>query len=295
MSTIRQYRAFVAAAQEGSLTSAAQKLGISIPAISKQVRLLEAATGTQLLERTSSGVRLTDSGARFHNRCRKVLREIDEAEDELRSAATDMAGRISITLSRSLAVNTIYDLFARFHRLHPEVQFDITFDESLQNLQEANIDFAFRIGRLEDSTGIVALPLSRVRPTLCATPGYLQWLENDNPISKGTMVLPMEGNLSPGVRERLGQWGLDLKHASRHTVTAIDGVYSAVQAGLGIGILLDIAVEDELRTGALKELQPGSPLPSKPLYLLYSKERPFLRRHKCFKDFIRTSARSLGQ
>ena len=278
----------MAAVERGSLSEAARVLDISVAAVSKQIRALEADTGTRLLDRTASGVRATQLGRRFCIQCREILTAVENAEDGLRSAQASMNGRISITLSRSLAIGTVYGTLAEFSQAHPGIRFDLIFDETLQNLREANIDFALRIGRVDDHAGLVAVPLTRVRPVLCAAPAYMQRFSNESDVLSGARtVATVPVNLSDPVRTRLRKWGVDFTASNAHTVTDLDGVQGAIRAGLCMGVLLDVAIREELDSGELVEVRPGERLPGKHLYLLYARDRLMLRRHREFKDFLR--------
>ncbi|MEO1245624.1 MAG: LysR family transcriptional regulator [Pseudomonadota bacterium] len=296
MSKFRQYEIFAAAAERGSLSEAARVLDVSVAAVSKQIRSLEADTGTKLLDRTASGVRLTPLGQRFYVQCREILTSVENAEDGLRSAQASMDGRISITLSRALAVRGVYGALAEFSEAHAGIRFDLIFDETLQNLKEANIDFALRIGRVDDHADIVAVPLMRVRPVLCATPAYMERLgSKPGGLSSANSVATVPVNLSTAVRTRLRKWGIDFSGPNVHTVTDLDGARGAICAGLCMGVLLDIAIKEELINGQLVEVRPGEHLPGKQLYLLYARDRLMLRRQREFKNFLRDRLKAAGR
>ncbi len=262
-------------------------------AVSKQIRALELDTGTKLLDRTASGVRVTQLGQRFYIQCREILAAVENAEDGLRAAQSSMDGRISITLSRALAVGFVYGALTEFSQAHAGIRFDLIFDETLQNLQEANIDFALRIGRVDDHAGLVAVPLMRVQPVLCATPAYMKRLGSESSrLSGANIVATVPINLSVPVRARLKKWGIDFSASNTHTVTDLDGVRAAIRAGLCMGVLLDIAIKEELDKGELVEVRPGEGLPGKHLYLLYARDRLMLRRQREFKNFFRDRMRS---
>jgi len=288
MSKFRQYQVFTTAAERGSLSEAARVLDVSVAAVSKQIRALEEDTGAQLLDRTASGVRVTQLGQEFYAQCREILAAVENAEDGLRSARASMDGRISITLSRALAVEPLYGALADFSEAHTGIRFDLIFDETLQNLREANIDFALRIGRVDEHAGLVAVPLMRVQPVLCATPEYMQRLgRKRDTLSGAVTVATIPVNLSAPVRTQLRKWGLEFSGSNTHTATDLDGVRGAVRAGLCMGVLLDIAVRKELDKGELVEARPGERLPGKQLYLLYARDRLMLRRQREFKNFLR--------
>ncbi len=288
MSKFRQYQVFTAAVEHGSLSEAAKILDVSVAAVSKQIRALETDTGAKLLDRTASGVRMTQLGQEFYGECRQILTAVENAEDGLRSAQASMDGRISITLSRALAAEPVYGALAEFSEAHAGIRFDLIFNENLQNLSEANIDFALRIGRVDDHAGLVAVPLMRVQPVLCATPAYVQRLGSERErLSSANTVATVPINLSAPVRTKLKKWGLDFTAPNTHTVTDLDGVRGAILSGLCMGVLLDIAVREELESGELVEVGPGEKLPGKQLYLLYARDRLMLRRQREFRSFLR--------
>jgi DNA-binding transcriptional LysR family regulator len=116
---LRQIRYFLAIADEGSFTRAAQRLAIAQPSLSQQVRALEQELGGPLLERLSSGIRLTPAGKAFLPEARSALAYADRAEQAARSTLGLANGELEIATVTSLAVGLLPRALQRWHQQHP--------------------------------------------------------------------------------------------------------------------------------------------------------------------------------
>lgn len=120
--------AFVHVAEHASFTRAADALGVSTSALSQSVRALEARMGVRLLQRTTRRVNLTEHGARFLQRVRGGLDQIDQAFAELDSARSVPAGRLRVTLPRIVADRMVLPRLPDFLARYPQVQVELCVD-----------------------------------------------------------------------------------------------------------------------------------------------------------------------
>src|SRR5690349_11262448 len=97
MDRIDEMRVFVAVADAGGFASAARRLTLSPPAVTRAIAALEARTGARLLHRTTRAVRLTDAGVRFLADCRRILAEIEDAEASAAGSHAEPRGRVAVT------------------------------------------------------------------------------------------------------------------------------------------------------------------------------------------------------
>jgi DNA-binding transcriptional LysR family regulator len=128
---LRHLRYFVAVAEEASFTAAAQRVHVAQQVLSTQIRQLENAVGTQLLERSSRGVTATPAGAAFLAAARETLASLDRGVTAARNAAQVVSGRLSVGLSLAASGDTRTRLLAAFERAYPQVDlrllaFDLT-------------------------------------------------------------------------------------------------------------------------------------------------------------------------
>lgn len=294
MAKFTQYTTFVAVVETGSLSGAAKALNLTPSAVSKQLNALEAATKSQLLDRTNRNIGITEPGKQFYERCRQILADVTQAEDELISEQESLAGNITITLSKALVRSEIFDQLSTFSRENPKIRFNISFSEDFEDMHEKRIDFAFRMGNLENYGTLYAIPLYETRLLFCASPQYLE--KNGTPesfkdLSRHHFMIADYYGLPQDLRQYFKQHHINV-HKDRHHITAdIDAIYQSTLAGMCIGPILDIAARKDLEAGKLINLFPAEIMPSKKLYLVYKKSGRVSRKHQMFRDFIKESFR----
>jgi DNA-binding transcriptional LysR family regulator len=122
---LRQLRYLVALGEEEHFTRAARRLGIAQPALSQQIKRLEAEVGIPLVERSTRRVRMTDAGRTTVAGARRILREVDALGDELDALRGVRSGRVVVGVTRTPGAVDVAALLARFSRAHPGVELDV--------------------------------------------------------------------------------------------------------------------------------------------------------------------------
>jgi DNA-binding transcriptional LysR family regulator len=163
---------FVAVAEEEGFAAAARRLAMSPPAVTRAVAAIEGRIGTRLLHRTTRNVRLTGAGQRYLEDCRRILAEIDEAEEAAAGLHREPRGQLAVTASILFGRMYVAPLLLDFLDIHPQVSARMLFVDRVVNLMEEGLDVAIRIAELPDS-GLTALRVGSVRRVLCAAPDYL--------------------------------------------------------------------------------------------------------------------------
>src|ERR1700760_1853326 len=123
---IKQLRAFLTIAETGSVTRASEVLHIVQPAVSRQLRLLEEDLGTPLFYRGRHGMEPTEAGTILIDRARRVLRELDQARDEIRPEPGALSGLVSVGLLPSTSDLLAAPLVCRLQELYPELEVNVT-------------------------------------------------------------------------------------------------------------------------------------------------------------------------
>ncbi|MHC1762246.1 MAG: LysR family transcriptional regulator [Negativicutes bacterium] len=142
---IRQLQYFLTIAEEGQITGAAKKLHIAQPALSQQLRLLEEELSTQLVERGSRKIRLTEAGCLLRDRASQVLNLLGAATQEIQELTHGQKGTVSIGVVPSSGAKLLPDRVRIFHEKYPEINFQIFDGETFQLLDMLKfgiIDFA---------------------------------------------------------------------------------------------------------------------------------------------------------
>lgn len=162
---------FLKVVDQGSFTHAAKSLGVPKSSVSRTVSALEKELGTQLLQRTTRALELTEAGRTFYERAKAARAALDEAQAEMVHASDEATGLVRLSVPQDSW--PIAELLARFSTLHPEVQVELVVTNRHVNLIEEGIDLALRAGRLEDST-LVARTVGPSELGLFASPEYLK-------------------------------------------------------------------------------------------------------------------------
>ena len=169
---------FVHIVERGSLSAAARELGKTLPALSRSLRALENRLGARLLTRTTRAISLTEFGQQYYEHCRRILRDIEEAESLASEAGRVAQGLVRVTAPLLLGRLHVAPLAAPFLAAHPRVQIDLHLTDSIVAMVDDGIDLSIRVGDLQDSS-LVAIPLGYIGRVLCAAPRY--WAAHGKP------------------------------------------------------------------------------------------------------------------
>src|SRR6201997_1849662 len=173
MDRLTSMAVFVAAAEEGSLTSAARRFGLSPSMAGKHVSAIEADLGIRLMQRSTRQLSLTDAGRAYLARCKRILEEVDDANREASDAQQIVRGVLRVAVPLTFGAMHLGGVLARYLEQHPAVAVEVTLSDRYVDLLGEGIDVAIRIGRLLDSD-LVARPLAPCRMVFCASPDFLK-------------------------------------------------------------------------------------------------------------------------
>lgn len=164
--------AFSMAVESGSFAAAGRKLGLSASAVGKAVERLEARLGLRLLNRTTRSLAVTGEGDVLYRYVARILKDLQEAEQELHLLQKAPRGRLKISVPTVIGRKVIVPALREFHASFPDVTTDISLDDVKVDIIEGGYDVVLRLGELDDST----LRARRIGPhsfITCASPDYL--------------------------------------------------------------------------------------------------------------------------
>lgn len=167
-----ELQALVTVVDCGSITAAAEQLGLTVSGVSRALGRLEEKLVTTLLTRTTRRIELTEEGRVFLAHARRIIASIDAAEEDLLIRRERPSGRLRVDAASPFMLHVVVPLVGGFRERFPEIQLELTSNDQLIDLMERRVDVAIRIGRLQDST-LHARPLGRSRLRLLAAPAYL--------------------------------------------------------------------------------------------------------------------------
>ena len=172
MDRLEAMSAFVTVVDQNGFAPAARRLGISASAVTRLVAALEEHLGITLLRRTTRSMTLTDAGARYLERARSILAEVQEAESSAQAERHVPSGRLLVTAPATFGRIHVGPLMAAYLKRHTEVSGELMLSDRIVNLVEEGIDLAVRIGDLDDSS-LIARRAGATRRVLVASPAYL--------------------------------------------------------------------------------------------------------------------------
>jgi DNA-binding transcriptional LysR family regulator len=288
--------AFLAAAEAGSFTAAAARLGVSPAAVSQAVKALEAKLGTPLFIRTTRRVGLTEAGAALQARATPAAMEIVAAV-EAAAAAHEPSGLLRLTVPRMAVPLVVEPVVPALRRAYPKIAIEVAVEDATVNLPERGFDAGIRIGEYIERD-MVAVRLTRdIAWSVVASPAYLTVHgrpETPEDLTDHEAIryrFPSSGAVYRWEFERNGRsFSLD----PPGSLIVNDGalLVSWARAGLGLAYVADIAVDGELADGHLVRVLQQF-LPTTPGLFLYfprrAQDQPKLR---AFIDLARQVLRA---
>jgi DNA-binding transcriptional LysR family regulator len=163
-------RIFVATVDAHNFTAAAKRLALSKQFVSRRVMALEEALGVQLLIRNTRKLAVTELGQEFYERARRILGEVEDAEQAMSLRRAGPRGLLRVSAPMSFGMMHLSPLVASFLREHADVRFDMELSDRTVDVVGEGFDMAIRIGALPDST-LIAQKLVDVRMVVCCSPG----------------------------------------------------------------------------------------------------------------------------
>ena len=290
MDKLAAMRTFVEIVDRGSLTAAGAALGRSLPTVVRTLAGLEDALGVVLLRRTTRRMALTDEGRLYLDRCRRLLADLAEAEELVRSDRAELRGPLRVTAPVLFGQRHLTRPALAFARAHPAVHLELRLLDRVVDLLEEGIDAAVRIGPLEDSS-LISAPLGRMRRVVVASPDWLdaQGAPPGSPADLAGRPAVCFTGLAPGRLWRFAESGraesvaISPVFTTNQALTAVD----ACVGGLGFGQFLAYQVAPAVRAGelvcVLEEFEP----PPVPVHLLFSEARLASARLRAFVDHLK--------
>ena len=254
MDQLAALRHFVRIVEAGSITVAAEQLGVAKSAVSRRLSELESRLGVRLLQRSTRRMVLTDAGQAYFVRAQRILEDLAEADAEVSGAQAQLSGRLRIAAPLSFGVRQLGPVLSRFAAQYPGLSLDLDLNDRTVDIVGEGFDLAIRIGQLNDSS-LQARRLTTIRHVLCATPAY--WDRHGRPQHpddlSGHSILRYSNVSQLGWPYR-GPDGADGELRLKSTIQANNGDFLMAAALQGLGLMIQpcFIVDQAVAQGVLE-------------------------------------------
>lgn len=291
---------FVKVVEGGSMTAAARQCEMSTTMVGNHLKALEQRLGVSLLQRTTRRQNLTEFGLEYYRRCVEVLGLVNDSERMAEQAQTEPSGTLRVTAPPAFGAERLAPLLSDFVQRYPEIKVEVVLSNQTMDLIEHGFDAAIRLGTPE-SSALIARPLQDYTLTICAAPAYLKrrgtpknaddlrdhdclafaypagddWRAADKlwrlTGPDGVMAVPVSGSM---------------------IVNSTPALRQAVLAGMGVSMLPDVLISEDIASGKLVPLLEDYQPPSRTLWLMYPQDRYRLPK---VRQFVEHALRAWGK
>lgn len=296
MDKLTQIRAFVRVAERSSFSAVARDLQVTQSAVSKAITALERALGARLVNRDTRGVSLTEACRRYHERCRQIIFDLEEADAAVGNLNAGTMGTLNVAAPVPFGLMFVSPRVVRFKGLHPMLAINLDLNDRSSNLVEQNIDVAIRLGQLA-SPGIVARKLGESPFVAVVSPAYLsslgapetpEDLVAHNCLAYANQADPLEWIFEDGGDLR------SVTIASNYRSNNLLALKDAALAGIGVARLPLWMVDAEIKAGLLRPVLGTVRLPAFGIHAVFPSARQIPAKVKLFVEFMQEELNSVS-
>jgi DNA-binding transcriptional LysR family regulator len=283
----------------GNLSEAARRLKMTRANVSYHLNQFERALGLQLVRRTTRRVEATEAGLRLLEHGRAIRRSLEAAQETVETLGRTLQGRVRLSVPSGYGQLVMAEWLLEFKRQHPGIVLDVMFENRVEDLLRDEVDIAVRV-MSEPPQNVVARDMGAVRYVACASKAYAS--EQALPTQLDALrTTPLITATVLGRQLRVAAYLREERHEVLLEPTLISENFlflrQAVRAGLGVGILPDYVVDEDIRSGDVVTTLDEWRLSifGTRMYLLYMPDRHQTRAAATFIDFVLDQARKAGR
>ncbi len=288
MDRLDAMQAFVAVADLQGFAPAARKLGLSPSAVTRLIAALEEHLGVRLLQRTTRQVALTDIGARYLERARRILADVEEAEGSAEGERTRPSGRLVVSAPVGFGRLHVSPVMSTYLMRYPEVAGELRLSDRMVNLVEDGVDLAVRIGHLANSS-LVARHVGEMRRIVVASPGYLKARgEPERPEAIASHETIQFGATTATPDWRFVEAGREIRVpcAPRFSTNSADAAIQHAERDGGLTRVLAYQAAEAIKARRLKIVLAKFEQPPLPIHLVYPTSRLLSAKVRTFIDLV---------
>lgn len=294
MDRFQEMQIFLAVAEEQGFAAAARRLKISPPSVTRAIAAMEVRIGTQLLSRTTRSLHLTEAGQGYLDDCRRILAELDEAEEAAAGSYSIPGGQLTVTAPVLFGELFVAPVLGDYLDRFAQVNIHALLVDRVVNMTDEGVDVAVRIGHLQEA-GQQAIKVGEVRRVVCAAPAFLdrhgrplhpEQLRGANIVTSSSSQLVSEWQFMDA-----GQ-ALSVAIEPRLVVTANNAAINLARLGWGVTRVLSYQVASHVADGELEIVLEDFEPPALPIHVVFQKSSRVPAKVRTFVDFL---ASRLGQ
>lgn len=281
---------FMSVVDAGNFVAGGKAFGLSRSTAGKAVARLENRYGVRLLNRTTRAIKLTEEGRKLYQQGQIIHSAIESADTSMAGATGIPSGTLRITAPDALGRKLLLPVVRDFLKKWPDVRFEINFSDTVSRVIEDGFDLAVRLGVTSPDQSLISRTLMTEIPILCASPSYFSSRQPPQMIEQLSTHDILQ--FSSGGERQI--WGLqevtefwsNAPGRVRMRLNSAEGLREAALAGMGIVLLPDILVKDDIENGSLLRVIPEVDCGKIPVIALYPHKRFLEPRVRHFIDML---------
>jgi DNA-binding transcriptional LysR family regulator len=288
MDRIDAMQAFVAVADLKGFAPAARKLGLAPSGVTRLIAALEQRLGARLLQRTTRSVTLTDVGARYLERVRAILADVEEAEGSAQDERARPSGRLVVSAPIGFGRLHVSPVMSAYLKRNPQVSGELRLSDRIINLVEDGVDLAVRIGHLPDSS-LVARHVGEMRRIVVASKGYLKARgEPKTPEAIASHQTIQFGATAASPDWRFVESGREIRVACtpRFATNSADAAIQYAEQGGGLTRVLAYQAAEAIKARRLQIVLAKFEQPALPIHIVYPTSRLLSAKVRAFIDLV---------
>lgn len=287
MEAAEGFEEFVSTVESGSVTGAARTLELPRATVSRRLAQLEEHLGVRLLHRTTRSMTLTEQGSELYPRARLIVQAAREAVAAVRRIDGVPRGLLRVSVPLGVPAEAFSEMVTGFLRKYPEVKLEVVGSSAHVNLVEEGFDLALRGGAIEDGS-LIAKNLVHNRSIIVASPCYLE--EHGVPrcpddLRDHNCIVAYRSGVAPEMEWPLFDGGT-VRVGGSFMTNQMELRAAAARRNLGIAMVVDEVVADDLQSGKLVEVLPGVVGRRESVSLVYVDRQFIDPKVRAFVDYI---------
>jgi DNA-binding transcriptional LysR family regulator len=288
MDRIDAMQAFVAVADLRGFAPAARKLGLAPSGVTRLIAALEERLGARLLQRTTRSVTLTDVGARYLERVRRILADVEEAEGSAQDERARPSGRLVVSAPIGFGRLHVSPVMSAYLKRNPQVGGELRLSDRMINLVEDGVDLAVRIGHLPDSS-LVARHVGEMRRIVVASKGYLKARgEPKTPEAIASHATIQFGATAAAPDWRFVEDSREIRVACtpRFITNSADAAIQYAEQGGGLTRVMAYQAAEAIKAKRLQIVLAKFEQPALPIHIVYPTSRLLSAKVRTFIDLV---------